>query len=281
MTSKIFRNLAAAAFCMLAGIAAAKNAGRDATDTALIAAYDAYRAGDALGFARHAKKLEGHVLEPWLDYWRLSMRLEDANNREVREFFASHANQYVNERLRSDWLRVLGKRSDWQEFERQAPRYLRDDLEVSCYRWIARLEALDDSALEEAQSMWLEPLELPEGCQRLSVILSVRGRLSITDIWRRVRVLFEHGQITAAKTALGLLPRGEGPDERMLARSDVAPPGEFRERVARLYELSFGRAPRDAEIASARDYLGAAPDEKVWINYVQALLMTNEFTFID
>ena len=66
------------------------------------------------------KKLEGHVLEPWLDYWRLSMRLEDAPNRDVREFLATHANLYVSERLRSDWLRVLGKRSDWSEFDRQA-----------------------------------------------------------------------------------------------------------------------------------------------------------------
>ena len=42
-------------------------------------------------------------------------------------------------------------------------------------------------------AMWLEPTELPDGCQRLSTILSARGRLSITDVWRRVRVLFEHG----------------------------------------------------------------------------------------
>jgi soluble lytic murein transglycosylase len=255
MISKILRNLAAAAFCTLAGIAAAKNASRDAPDTALIAAYDAYRAGDALGFARHAKKLEGHVLEPWLDYWRLSMRLEDASHREVREFFATHANQYVNERLRSDWLRVLGKRGEWQEFERQAPRYLRDDLEVNCYRWIARIEAGDASAPDEATSMWLEPLELPEGCQRLSVMLSARGLLSVTDVWRRVRVLFEHGQITAAKTALSLLPKRDAPDERQLAEA-ARQPKRFLERLPKVLEP---RAAREVVVLGAVRYARQDP----------------------
>ena len=78
--------------------------------------------------------------EPWLDYWHLSMRHEDASNKEVREFLATHATSYESERLRSDWLRVLGKRSDWQEFERQAKGYPASDLEVSCYRSIARLD---------------------------------------------------------------------------------------------------------------------------------------------
>ena len=89
------------------------------------------------------------------------MRLEDIPNREVREFLATHANQYVAERLRADWLRVLGKRREWTEFDRQASRYARDDLEVSCYRWLARLEREDESAGEEAIAMWLEPAELP------------------------------------------------------------------------------------------------------------------------
>ena len=28
--------------------------------------------------ARHAEKIEGHVLTPWVEYWRLSLKLEDA-----------------------------------------------------------------------------------------------------------------------------------------------------------------------------------------------------------
>src|SRR5688572_2077556 len=113
MIFKVFRNLLAALCCVAAQTAALA---KDPADEALLGAYDAYRAGDPMKFARHAKKLEGRLLEPWLVYWRMSMRLEDAPNREVREFLATHPNLYVTERLRSDWLRVLGKRADWPEF---------------------------------------------------------------------------------------------------------------------------------------------------------------------
>jgi soluble lytic murein transglycosylase len=253
MILKVFRNLAAALFCIAAAGGAAAKTSKDALDESLLAAYDAYRAGDPIKFAKHAKKLDGHLLEPWLDYWRLSMRLEDASNRDVREFLATHANRYVNERLRADWLRVLGKRSEWPEFERQAPRYLRDDLEVSCYRWISRLEQGDDSALEESMAMWLEPAELPDGCQRLSAILATRGRVTVTDVWRRVRVLFEHGQITAAKTTLALLPKSEAPDERQLAEAAR----QSKRFVERLPKVLATRAAHEVAVLGTVRYARA------------------------
>ena len=256
MIFKVFRNLAAVVLCVTAMQAAAANAAtRSAADDALLGAYDAYRAGEPMKFARHAAKIEQHLLEPWLDYWRLSMRLEDANNREVREFFAKHPNDYVAERLRADWLRVLGKRNDWTEFDRQSPLYTRDDLEVSCYRWIGRLERGDENALAEAMSMWPEPIELPEGCQRLSVILSARGKVSVTDIWRRVRILFENGQITAAKTALALLPKKEAPDERMLAEA-ARQPKRMLDRMPKELET---RAAREVAVLAAVRYARVDP----------------------
>jgi len=250
MISKVFRNLAAVVVCVAAQAAGAGSGTKSAADDALLGAYDAYRAGDPIKFAKHAARVENHLLEPWFDYWRLSMRLEDASSREVREFFAKYPNNYVTERLRSDWLRVLGKRNDWTEFERQSPLYTRDDLEVACYRWIVRLERGDDNAFADAMAMWLEPAELPEGCQRLSGILSARGKLSVTDVWRRVRVLFEHGQITAAKTTLGLLPKKEAPDERMLAEA-ARQPKRMLERLPKVLET---RAAREVAVLAAVRY---------------------------
>src|SRR5258707_12522610 len=76
-------------------------------DDAFLAAYDAYRAGDAMKLARHAKKVDGQLLEPWVDYWRLNLTLEDASTKDVHAFFAEHGNTYVADVLRADWLRVL------------------------------------------------------------------------------------------------------------------------------------------------------------------------------
>ena len=246
MIFKLFRNLLPALLCLASqGVAGAKNT----ADDALLGAYDAYRAGDPIKFQRHARHLDGHVLTPWVDYWRLSMGLEDAPNKVVREFFATYPSLYVTERLRADWLRVLGKRSEWVEFDRHAALYNRDDLEVSCYRWLSRLARGDESAYADAMAMWLEPAELPEGCQRLSVTMSARGKLTVTDIWRRVRVLFEQGQITAAKTTLGLLPKTEAPDERMLAEA-ARQPKRLLERLPKAIES--GPAREVAVLAAVR-----------------------------
>src|SRR5258706_12862 len=157
MISKELRNLLAALALAVAPLAAAA-----ANDDAVLGAYDAYRAGDALKFARFAKKLEGHLLDPWIDYWRIAMRLEDTPTKEVQAFFEEHANTYVAEVLRGDWLKVLGKRGDWPEFERQLALYPREDLEVRCYAWLMALGRGEPTTLADADWMWLGPPELLE-----------------------------------------------------------------------------------------------------------------------
>lgn len=266
MILKGFRNLAAAlALVALPVVLIAVPAmAANGPDDAVLGAFDAYRAGDPIKLARHAKKLEGHLLTPWLDYWRLSMRLEDAPRAEVREFLSKYADAYVAERLRSEWLRVLGRRGEWSEFEREAAAYVEDELEVRCYGWVRRLEHGDDSAFAEAGIIWLEPRELPEGCAKLADTMVMRGRISITDIWKRVRVLFEAGQITAAKTTLGHLKKDESPDERALAEAARRPkrflerlPASLEQRPAREVAVLAGvRYAREDPEAAAEALLG-------------------------
>src|SRR5260370_3725329 len=163
MIFKVVRNLAA----LLAVVSVPAWAGNSA-DEAILGAYDAYSAGDPIKLARHAKTLDGQVLAPWLDYWRLSMRLEDAPIAEVREFLSRNSDAYVAERLRGEWLRVLGRRGEWQEFEREAAAYGEDELEVRCYAWIKRLEHGDDTAFAETGAMGLAPQAVPRGCARVA-----------------------------------------------------------------------------------------------------------------
>ena len=225
-------------------------------DDALLAAYDAYRAGDVMKLARHAKKLDGTLLQPWVDYWRLSLTLEDASAKDVQAFFAQHGNSYVAELLRAEWLRVLGRRGAWNDFDREATTYPPDDLELRCYIWSSHIARGDDSALAEAAPMWFEPRELPEGCAKLADTMWKRGRLSITDVWKRVRVLFESGHITAAKTALGYLPKSEAPDERSLAEAARTP----KRLLARLPQTLEHRATREVAILAAVRYAKSNPE---------------------
>ena len=264
MILKYFRYFSSVLF-LLAGTASAKS---DA-DQAVMGAYDAYRAGNALRLARYAKDLEQHPLKPWADYWRIAVRLEDASVQDVQAFLRQYRSAFVGEMLRGDWLRVLGKRRDWAAFEREATLYTREDLEIRCYARLARLSSGDDSALNGLQSIWLEPKELPEGCARLVEAVLKRERISTTAIWQRVRVLFENGQITAAKTALGYLPKGETPDERELAEAARHPkrylgrvPANLERRPMREVVVLAGvRYAREDPEALARMLDGALGDK--------------------
>ncbi|HSU77760.1 MAG TPA: transglycosylase SLT domain-containing protein [Burkholderiales bacterium] len=251
MFSRELRNLAAALLLAL------PLAGRAAPgDEAVLAAYDAYRAGDALKLERYASKLEGHPLDPWIDYWSLAMRLEDAPSAQVQAFLDSHANTYVAELLRVDWLKVLGKRGEWQEFERQLGLYPRDDLELRCYATLMEASRGKEIALADTMWLWLEPHELPDGCGELAQFLLDEERITVTDVWRRVRLLFERGQITAAKSTLEYLEKRDAPDERMLAEA-ARQPKRLLERLPRNLER---RPVREVVVLALVRYARVEPD---------------------
>ncbi|HEX2197107.1 MAG TPA: hypothetical protein VHG88_00590, partial [Burkholderiales bacterium] len=217
-------------------------------DASLLAAFDAYRAGDPMKLSRHAKKLDEHVLAPYVEYWRLSLRLEDAQADEVNKFLSAHADAYVGELLRYEWVKVLAKRGEWAEFDRLTAHFGGEDLEIRCYAWLSRALRGDEAAFHEGQAgMWREPRELPEGCEKLADKLWHEKHLSVSDVWQRVRVLFENGQITAAKETLGYLPKDEAPDERALAEAARHP----KRLLERLPKNLDKRATREVVVLAA------------------------------
>jgi soluble lytic murein transglycosylase len=250
MIFKQFRSLS-----LLLALTAAQAVAAD-PDFHFLGVFDAYRAGDPMKLAQHAKKAENHVLTPWVEYWRLSLGLDDARTSDVRAFFAGYGNSYVAERLRGDWLKVLGKRADWPEFERELGDYAREDVEIRCYAWLSRLARGDESALAEAQEMWLEPRELPEGCEKLATVLWERNRIQVTDVWARVRKLFENGQITAVKDALAYLPKAEMPDERLLAEAARQP----KRLLAKLPKNMEKRATKEVVVLAATRHARNDPE---------------------
>ncbi len=68
----------------------------------------------------------------------------------------------------------------------------------------------------------------------------------------------------------------------ILARPDVVRQRAAGARVARLYRLLYGREPDAAEAAMARAFLAERADRAdPWPALAQALLMANEFVFVD
>ena len=244
MILRRFRNIALA-LCVVAPTAF--GAADSAADEALLKAYDAYNAGDPIALARYVPALKGSLLEPYGEYWTLELQLEDAPAADVRAFLREQAGTYLAQALRIDWAKQLGKREDWADFERAVAPLGARDLELRCYGWAARLARGDAKAARHAKAMWDTPGELPEGCEALADKLEARGAIRASDIWRRARMLFERGQITAAKSALGYLPAGQAPDEVLLAQAATHP-----QRVLARLPRHFGRrATREVAVLAA------------------------------
>jgi mono/diheme cytochrome c family protein len=67
-----------------------------------------------------------------------------------------------------------------------------------------------------------------------------------------------------------------------LQRPEIKAETDMAKRVALLYGLLYGRPPVEAEVDLAREFLDTTKTKAgTWEQYVQALLMANEFVFVD
>jgi soluble lytic murein transglycosylase len=192
-------------------------------DEAVLAARDAYRAGNEARLARAAAQVGGHVLAPYVDYWRLRLKLEHVSADEVREFLARNARTLVAEQLRADWLKLIGKSGQWTLFREERPLLFAEDAEIACYGLLERWLANDRSALDEVTVLWRAPKELPEGCVPLAEYLVRSSQYGSQQIWERFRILAEAGQVTASRKLLAFLPPREAPDAKSVDRVFAAP----------------------------------------------------------
>jgi hypothetical protein len=67
----------------------------------------------------------------------------------------------------------------------------------------------------------------------------------------------------------------------LLRRPEVAGESDPPRRVAVLYRLLYGREPAAGEVGLAREFLGGPGTAVAWERYAQALLLANEFVFVD
>ncbi|MFN7085162.1 MAG: transglycosylase SLT domain-containing protein [Burkholderiales bacterium] len=208
-------------------------------DDDFLAARNAYRAGDGRRLAALAPRLKGHLLEPYVAYWRLQSRLEDADPREIRAFLAANRDSPLSERLRSDWLKLLGKNRQWDEFDAELPRLVNDDLEITCYSLQSRLR-FDPQVLREARPLWFVGRGFPESCNPLFSALADARMLSDDDLWARIRIALETGQTGQARRVAEYLPASEAPDGRALS-AIASNPAAYLERRHLDFKSRAGR----------------------------------------
>lgn len=219
---------------------AASAAGTSPQDKALLAAHDAFLAGDRVKLARHAEKTRGHALDIYVSFWRLRLRLEEADPGDIRGFLSKYPGTILAEQLRRDWLRVLGRTGQWGLFREERPALEKDDPDVACYSLLERWYRQDTSALAEVTPFWRAPRALPEGCVPLADAMLASGELTRKDLSDRFRLLVQADLITEAKRLVGRLSGGDGrPAERIdrIARA----PARFLEQTDSDLKTALGR----------------------------------------
>ncbi|HEX9180432.1 MAG TPA: lytic transglycosylase domain-containing protein, partial [Burkholderiales bacterium] len=205
--------------CLLAGLLVAAPPmaappSPPSADEDFLAARDAYRLGNAARLEKLAPRLRGYPLEPYVTYYQLRLRLEDAQPGEIRRFLDRYSDTLIADNLRVEWLRNLGKQEQWDLFSAELPKAIQVDAEINCYALKARLRAGDQDALREARASWFTGRDLPEACAPLADALVVEGVVSAEDVWARIRLALEAGNVSVARRAAQYLPPAQAlPDK--------------------------------------------------------------------
>lgn len=109
------------------------------------------------------------------------------------------------------------------------------------------------------------------------------GLLSVFDVPSPAATSTIRDATTVSPQALFLM---NGPlvatcADLLLRRPDIAASGSDQAKIERLYQILFARLPRKPEMTFATEFLGVQPTAAAWQQFAQALLLTNEFVFVD
>lgn len=212
---------------MLVGIflAVSAPARADTAQDIFANAREAYKAHNELALALDAQQLQAqnYVLAPYADYWLILLRLSQADNTTMQAFLNRYADLPFAERVRTEWLKQLGKHQDWQTFFDEQPRLQKEDMAVTCYAVEGRAQQGDNSGLEEARALWLSTVDQPDSCNAVFDRMFKADVLKTDDIWARFRLALQDGKIALAKSIIQRLPNFEITSLKLLDRVNDNP----------------------------------------------------------
>jgi len=160
---------------------------------------DAFRAGDAARLERFARRLNNSPMEVYASYYQLRLGLENAGIKEIRDFLSRPEDTPIIDQLRGEWLKLLGKKQQWDMFDAEYPRLLNEDTELACYALQSRLRNQGQAALHDARKLWFSGKGQPESCGTLFEAAFSAGVIVERDIWQRLRLAFEAGNVSLAE----------------------------------------------------------------------------------
>ena len=175
-------------------------------DATILEMNQAFKQGNTRRLSDLLPQARGHVLEPWAAYWELRARLETASPGEIEAFLTHFAGTYQEDRLRNDWLLLLGQRQEWGSFMAEYPNFrMNDDRSVRCYALLTAFNSGKLDVAAEVQSLWLTQREADDGCAAAAEQQIKAGKLNPESAWLRARLGMESEHLRVATQAVGLL----------------------------------------------------------------------------
>ncbi|WP_213298838.1 lytic transglycosylase domain-containing protein [Paraburkholderia sacchari] len=211
-------------------VALAPGAELSSDDQTFIQLREAARNNDAARAAQLAATIPDYPAPSYLEYFQLKPQLfdsqgharVDAPDAPVLSFLQRHDGEAIADRLRNDYLTVLGARHDWANFDQQYARFvLNDDTQVKCYALESRA-ARGENVASDARALLVEPRYYGDGCVDLITALAIKGQFTSDDVWQQIRLAYEQNQTsTGAKLLDGLAQR---PDPTAFSQAVSTPP---------------------------------------------------------
>jgi soluble lytic murein transglycosylase len=230
-------------------------------DATLLEMREAFRRNNTATLTALLPRVQGHALEPLARYWEAKARLDSASTTELREALDRMAGTYWEDRLRNDWLLLLGQRRDWTTFAEELTRFrMNDDRQVQCYALM--LDAVNkrlpaDQVARQVSELWLAQRDADDGCATAAKALFDSGHLGADQVWQRARLAMETGRTRAATQAIGIVDADAVP----IAQAIAANPARYlddkitalRPRTKELVTLAIIRLADSDPDAAARE----------------------------
>jgi soluble lytic murein transglycosylase len=182
---------------------------------------EAARKNDVFRTQQLSANLANYPFDDYVAYFRIKPQLFDSAGGPRNDYSAdtqvvAFLNQYqgtaLADRMRNDWLLVLGKRKDWARFDAEYAKFvLDDDTQVKCYSLLSKLSQGENPTklVIDSRAILLDPSYFGQACQELVPSLVAAGGMTPSEAKAIGRAASERGFDTMAKRLGGDDPIGE------------------------------------------------------------------------
>ena len=158
-----------------------------------------------------AASLSNYPYDDYVAYFRIKPQLFDSAggaradsnaDSQVISFLNQYQGTALADRMRNDWLLVLGKRKDWARFDLEYPKFvLDDDTQVKCYALQSKLAQGENPSKVgiDARAILLDPRYFGQACQELVPDLVSAGGMTQSEAKAIGRAASEMGFDTMSR----------------------------------------------------------------------------------